>query len=165
MKIDLRNNDVGDMFQLDGNLQPDMLKVDDGQVVFDSDISYMFNVAVSHELVVITGTLRTLATCVCSRCLCDFSQEIVNNKFEYIAKYVEGMCIDLTDAIREAIIIRLLVKPLCREDCKGLCSACGSDLNKGSCGCEKEETKEVLKDKEESAFGGLDFKDGKVDFK
>ncbi len=29
-------------------------------------------------------------------------------------------------------------KPLCKEDCKGLCPTCGKDLNEGPCGCKKE---------------------------
>lgn len=166
MKIDLRSNDIGDIFVLEGTTSPDILTVDDGQVSFGSDISYALRVTVSSELVIVTGTLKTIATFSCSRCLCDFEQEVINNEFEYIIKYTEGMCIDLTDEIREAIIIRLLVKPLCNEDCKGLCSVCGSDLNIGRCDCRKENKEEVLEEnKEESAFGCLDFKDGKIDFK
>jgi uncharacterized protein len=27
------------------------------------------------------------------------------------------------------------MKPLCREDCRGLCAVCGANLNRGDCGC------------------------------
>jgi uncharacterized protein len=27
------------------------------------------------------------------------------------------------------------MKPLCREDCRGLCSECGTNLNSGACAC------------------------------
>jgi uncharacterized protein len=29
------------------------------------------------------------------------------------------------------------MKPLCREDCRGLCPECGADWNAGDCACEK----------------------------
>jgi uncharacterized protein len=30
------------------------------------------------------------------------------------------------------------MKPLCSEDCKGICPQCGQDLNEGECDCEIE---------------------------
>lgn len=36
----------------------------------------------------------------------------------------------------EQFLLALPAKPLCRENCKGLCPKCGADLNKGDCGCE-----------------------------
>jgi uncharacterized protein len=35
----------------------------------------------------------------------------------------------------ERIQIAVPMKPLCREDCRGLCPRCGQDLNEGPCGC------------------------------
>jgi uncharacterized protein len=32
------------------------------------------------------------------------------------------------------------MKPLCKEDCAGLCTVCGKDLNQGKCVCTQEET-------------------------
>jgi uncharacterized protein len=49
--------------------------------------------------------------------------------------FFEGDLIDLTDAIQEQIILAMPFKPLCREDCKGLCHRCGNDLNLSACGC------------------------------
>jgi uncharacterized protein len=36
---------------------------------------------------------------------------------------------------REWISLALPVKPLCREDCAGLCPRCGADRNETACGC------------------------------
>lgn len=36
---------------------------------------------------------------------------------------------------REQVLIGLPMKPLCREDCRGLCPSCGTDLNTGTCAC------------------------------
>jgi uncharacterized protein len=37
--------------------------------------------------------------------------------------------------LREQFYLALPMKPLCREDCKGLCPQCGTNLNTGSCEC------------------------------
>jgi uncharacterized protein len=42
---------------------------------------------------------------------------------------------DLFPRVREELILDMPIKLLCREDCKGLCSKCGADLNKGACEC------------------------------
>ena len=43
--------------------------------------------------------------------------------------------IDVREAVREELILRVNVFPLCRVDCKGLCATCGADLNAGPCAC------------------------------
>ncbi|MEK7794371.1 MAG: DUF177 domain-containing protein [Candidatus Hydrogenedentota bacterium] len=43
--------------------------------------------------------------------------------------------LDLTGAVREEVSLSIPAKFLCREDCKGLCVACGANLNEGPCAC------------------------------
>jgi uncharacterized protein len=43
--------------------------------------------------------------------------------------------LDLTDVVREELILAAPEFPLCREDCRGLCPRCGADLNQGPCRC------------------------------
>jgi uncharacterized protein len=43
---------------------------------------------------------------------------------------------DLYPRVREAIILEIPIKLLCREDCKGVCRKCGVNLNEGECGCD-----------------------------
>jgi len=42
---------------------------------------------------------------------------------------------DLTEPVRQALLVEMPLKPLCREDCKGLCPQCGANLNEGPCDC------------------------------
>ena len=65
-----------------------------------------------------------------------------------------GDIINLSDIIREQMILQLPIKPLCSEDCKGLCPICGINLNHGDCDCDKEKIdprlsklKDLFKDK------------------
>jgi uncharacterized protein len=43
--------------------------------------------------------------------------------------------VDVTLAVREELAFAVPSFPLCRDDCRGLCVRCGSDLNQGPCGC------------------------------
>jgi uncharacterized protein len=52
--------------------------------------------------------------------------------------YKEGI-IDTEDIVRNQIILNIPMKPLCSEDCKGLCPICGTDLNEFNCECSKKE--------------------------
>jgi len=49
----------------------------------------------------------------------------------------DGERIDLEPLFREQFVLAVPFAPLCREDCKGLCPQCGTDLNSGTCSCEK----------------------------
>ena len=52
---------------------------------------------------------------------------------------VEGNEIDLTEIIREQILLNLPEQVLCREDCKGLCPQCGANRNLIDCDCGEDE--------------------------
>src|SRR5215204_4967679 len=47
--------------------------------------------------------------------------------------------IDLTELVREQIILNLPEQIFCREDCKGLCAKCGENRNLIDCKCEEKE--------------------------
>ena len=54
---------------------------------------------------------------------------------------------DLEEYLRQLILVNVPIKPLCSEECKGLCVHCGANLNDGSCECPPEGT--------DSPFGAL----------
>ncbi|MFH1619076.1 MAG: DUF177 domain-containing protein, partial [bacterium] len=43
--------------------------------------------------------------------------------------------IDLSEVIRQAVLLTLPLKQLCSEKCKGLCQVCGENFNDGTCSC------------------------------
>ena len=49
--------------------------------------------------------------------------------------FLESPLLDTRPILIEQIQLGVPMKPLCREDCAGLCSSCGEDLNRGPCGC------------------------------
>ncbi len=96
------------------------------------------------------GRLETQVVCSCRRCLASVSVD-VSQPLEVLftedesaddpAVYVippKAMEIDPGVAVREELILSVPDYVLCSDDCRGICAACGTDLNSGSCRCEKE---------------------------
>ena len=52
---------------------------------------------------------------------------------------VPDMKLDLDELIYTETVTNLPMKHLCDENCKGICSKCGKNLNEGECGCSKKE--------------------------
>jgi uncharacterized protein len=73
----------------------------------------------------------------CSRCLNEFGSGIAREiRIDYPVNSSQPI-IDFDPEIRDQLILGYPVKPLCRQDCRGLCPKCGKDLNQGSCDCNK----------------------------
>lgn len=53
--------------------------------------------------------------------------------------YIDGYHLDVDQLIHTEILINLPFRVLCSDDCKGLCFKCGANLNKGECGCDREQ--------------------------
>lgn len=128
-------------------------------VQFLSPIQMEIRVWWASPFVEATGSLKAPVGLSCSRCLGDYSQlltvafgatytnaiqdpdapqeeadvELTTESIDLFQFH--GKEIDLVEAIQEQILLSLPLRPLCREDCKGLCSRCGEDLNKAVCGC------------------------------
>jgi uncharacterized protein len=47
----------------------------------------------------------------------------------------EHHILDLTEVLRQDVLLELPVHVLCKEDCRGLCPECGTNLNEASCDC------------------------------
>ena len=114
----------------------------------------------THRGILVRGVLHTEVELTCSRCLSVFSYPVtLNINEEYIptVDVVSGAplpspeesgpfiideyhVIDLTEAIRQYALLGIPMKPLCREDCAGLCQNCGRNLNQGLCGCPVQKT-------------------------
>lgn len=48
---------------------------------------------------------------------------------------LEDAILDTRPIILEQVQLNIPMKPLCQDDCAGLCASCGADLNAGSCDC------------------------------
>ncbi|MEZ4599090.1 MAG: DUF177 domain-containing protein [Syntrophotaleaceae bacterium] len=131
-----------------------------GECCFPSPVKVHLRAFRLQEMVEVEGQVETIARFPCSRCLNEFDLKVeegfavaftrqlpeVQDEEEEGAELTaedmglilfQGDEIDLTDAIQEQVVMALPVRPLCRPECKGLCSQCGADLNLGDCGCDR----------------------------
>lgn len=49
----------------------------------------------------------------------------------------DGKAIEMDPIVREQLLLALPVSVVCRDDCKGLCTVCGNNLNERECGCDR----------------------------
>ena len=66
------------------------------------------------------------------------AEELADEENEGEIVLIDDGRLDVEELARTAFILGMDTKHLCREDCAGLCSRCGADLNEGPCSCEKE---------------------------
>jgi len=72
-------------------------------------------------------------TLPCSRCL-----EAAPAAFEGSLEETyptDADSIDLTEDLRQTLLLEIPQRALCRPDCRGLCARCGKNLNQEPCGC------------------------------
>ena len=113
------------------------------------------------------GNVTTTLRLTCVRCLNDFSfplfssfdltlsplkkapaeEEVELKEEDLESNFFEGGEIHLSEIACEQVFLEIPYKPLCREDCRGLCPVCGKDLNLSACHC--------IPENSESAFSAL----------
>jgi uncharacterized protein len=47
----------------------------------------------------------------------------------------DGVRLEVGESVREALLLALPIRFLCRPDCRGLCPGCGANLNQEPCTC------------------------------
>lgn len=102
----------------------------------------------------ISGKTEVAIAIPCDRCLADvpvnfkveISKEINLEKFlagdvEELedTNYMLGTSLDVDKLIFGEILVSWPMKVLCRNDCKGICKRCGTNLNLATCQCQKTE--------------------------
>ena len=119
---------------------------------FAQPLQWAITLTNTGDAILVAGTVRGTGTTACGRCLEDVAIEVdgevegyyllhepedegeeeVDDDFDILP---EDNIIDLEPLILGAVLVDLPTMPLCKEDCKGLCPDCGTNLNEGECGC------------------------------
>ncbi|MBI5057915.1 MAG: DUF177 domain-containing protein [Nitrospirae bacterium] len=123
--------------------------------------AHVFIKAVKFDTrVLIEGSVKVTAEFKCSRCLKEYSLPLaLSFKEEYVpaeevgkekneleltndeldVSFYRDDEIDMEELIKEQILLAVPMKPLCGDECRGLCPGCGINLNEGACACGKKE--------------------------
>jgi uncharacterized protein len=128
-----------------------------GECRFLEPLKLDFSVQKEFDHVRVQGRVATRVGLTCSRCLAEYETELLATftvfyskaskmqveeevalaEEDLVSASYDGEYIDFTSEIEEQVLLEIPYKPLCREDCKGLCVTCGADLNSGECGCDR----------------------------
>jgi len=120
-------------------------------------ISLAFDIFKDKQQFRLIGTVKTTLELPCSRCLEPYTLP-VDQRFDLryqphaqntgdgereieeddlTTAFYENDEIDLGQLMREQFYLTLPMKPLCSDDCKGLCPTCGANLNRTTCDCNR----------------------------
>ena len=165
MKIDLRDLKE-DVSSIHLKLVPEELGLVCEGATFGKAVDLDLTLRRGGEDLFCTGEARTELEMECCRCLESFPYTL-KTRIEFLVRvgkdqieieyqdqaepliFPGGQSFSIDSLVKEAILLSLPVKPLCTEECKGLCPMCGANLNSSSCGCRKEKADtrwEKLKD-------------------
>lgn len=135
---------------------PTLLQVQEaGECTFLKPVDVSLSIVREYDHIRVRGRIETGVGLVCSRCLADFTTDVVSNFTIFLTRSsgaveedevelgaedllsvtYDGDEIDLTNEIAEQVLLELPYKPLCAEDCLGLCPVCGVDKNRTTCNC------------------------------
>ena len=139
---------------IDETVVSDMKQITVGKSVFSIDRMNPVHIHVEYageKKLRITGDAELTVIIPCDRCLTDVPTELslcieknVNTALENgeddgesdEANYIDGYHLDVEQLLYNEILVGWPMKVLCSEDCKGICSVCGQNLNEGNCDCE-----------------------------
>ena len=135
-----------------GTLSPVALVRGAQRYSFNEPLTYMLTLTHTGEAFVVAGTLHASVTTPCARCLDDARYECSASFTEYVFVSEEAAQskdleddeffvlpanheLDIIEMISSALVLELPNLIVCSDDCKGLCSVCGCNLNKETCSC------------------------------
>ncbi len=161
MRIDIASLHEGEN-KLELTESPSGLDLGEVAAEVKSGISVSLRLHKREDEVIVWGTASGTMAEECSRCLrpsdrkfrvefeafCDRigvydKQKKAKTREEEGETFVihhDGKTLDLGPVLREAIVLSLPIRVLCRDDCKGLCPVCGTNLNESKCDCAAAQT-------------------------
>jgi len=158
MRIELENLEDG-KGSFAHTYQPEELNLVDERVRVTEPISVNGRVRKSASEVNVSGSVETRVSVECDRCLKTLEMPVsAGFKLQYITgqeyqnsraaeltademavSVFDGEAIDVDEIVREQILLSVPDRALCDENCRGICSMCGTNLNAGSCDCKSSE--------------------------
>ena len=109
-------------------LTPDELGITEADLKITAPVVLKGMVENAGDVILLKAEAATEIERTCGRA---GAENIENDAFIY-----ESDLLDITEPVRESLLLAVPLQALCREDCRGLCPVCGADRNEGDCGCD-----------------------------
>ncbi|MBI4424730.1 MAG: DUF177 domain-containing protein [Elusimicrobia bacterium] len=104
-----------------------------GEAVPQGPATVQLEFSVGGSRILVEGSVEERWQLPCNRCLALHPVTLSGAVEETFPATTDT--IDLGEEVRQALVLSLPERSLCREDCKGLCAGCGANLNQGPCAC------------------------------
>ncbi|OGV32247.1 MAG: hypothetical protein A2020_14615 [Lentisphaerae bacterium GWF2_45_14] len=142
---------------LSGSEPASILEIEDSDLLScHSPIEYNLHAALVNNGILVTGSASTEINLKCGRCLKSFKYQVSSRNMCHFYEKVKNQELDVTEEIREDILVAFPNAYLCKKNCKGLCPKCGTNLNKSECSCAEEESPVLESSEEKSPWIELD---------
>ena len=120
--------------ELSETCEPSSLDLNRADVKLTEPINISAQISKGSNFISVKLAIEAPMRLNCSRCLEEFT--VPKSLETELNLPIENRdVIDLTDNLREEIMLNYPLKPLCRPECRGLCPICGRNLNTGKCSC------------------------------
>ena len=110
-------------------------KLDSSDITFVNSILLKSKFFRVRDKIIAETVVITHRDAVCSRCLRQTYQTLEQSFTKSSEDSEVGEYLEVDDDIREDILLNFPAQVLCKQDCKGICSCCGVDLNHQECEC------------------------------
>ena len=101
------------------------------------DITYHLSAVMAGADLIVTGKASVPLATVCARCLDDIRVPVSVKDLCFHFEKVRDLEVDLTEDVREELLLAVPSCFYCSPDCKGICPVCGTNLNHASCDCDR----------------------------
>ena len=128
-------------YLLDGTESPEILELPpdaDPPLAPAGDITYHLSAVMAGADLIVTGKASVPLATVCARCLDDIRVPVSVKDLCFHFEKVRDLEVDLTDDVREELLLAIPSCFYCSPDCKGICPMCGTNLNHVSCTCDRD---------------------------
>ena len=152
----IKLSDIEDKLVLKGEMTNSAFEnLEEKQFTMESPVLFELLITKLEDSIKIVGQVKSAVTMTCSSCLeeflCSFDThldielepkglvpqgaEVELRPDDLDIYYYEDDEIDLDPLIYDEVLLNIPLRPLCREDCAGLCQSCGKNRNIESCSC------------------------------
>ncbi len=132
MKIKVADIPEEESLTLQESLRPEPLRLETPVWKFSGPLELTASFQRTDDVVLVAVELSGPTQRVCARCLEPYSADY-SGRFHLDYQLNPSMTLDITEDVRQEILLSYPVRPLCRDDCRGLCPQCGANLNERSC--------------------------------
>ncbi|MCD8198912.1 MAG: DUF177 domain-containing protein [Phascolarctobacterium sp.] len=130
------------------SLEPEELNISERDIHILGTINAEGKISNVGRILFLEAVITAKVQHACNRCLkelvtcikAEVTEEFYISDTEGIEQDVstcDSDILDITEPLREGLLLAEPMQTLCKEDCLGLCPICGTDLNTGCCDCDR----------------------------